>query len=227
MLVDRDESSARETQALLAAEGFEAEVVAADAREEADCQRMVEETQRSFGRIDLLHYNVGIGSGDRELSKLAIESWDLILDVNLRGFYLATKHTLPVMREQESGVILGVSSVAAVAATPLMAYKASKAGMNALVQSLAVFNGRYGIRVNAIMPGLMDTPMAIEPQATLRKVSREQVREERDQAVPLRRKMGSAWDVAHAAVFLASDEAAYITGVSLAVDGGLSARVGG
>ena len=107
-----------------------------------------------------------------------------------------------------------------------MTYKTSKAGMNALVQSMAINNGPHGIRINAIMPGLMDTPMAIERRARERGVDREIIREERDRSVPLLGKMGTAWDVANAAVFLASDEASYITGVALAVDGGVTARVG-
>ncbi|MDJ0787442.1 MAG: SDR family NAD(P)-dependent oxidoreductase [Myxococcota bacterium] len=227
LLVDREPDSLEETRGLIRDEGFDAETLVADAVDEDACREMVEQATRRLGRVDLLHYNVGIGRGDRELSTLRIEDWDLIFDVNLRGFYLATKYALPVMREQQSGVILGVSSVAAIASTPLMAYKASKAGMNALVQSLAVLEGRNGIRANAILPGLMDTPMAIEPQAKARGMDREEVRAQRHRAVPLGRKMGTAWDIANAAVFLASDEARYISGVSLPVDGALSARVGG
>ena len=107
-----------------------------------------------------------------------------------------------------------------------MTYKASKAGMNALVQSMAIDNGPHGIRVNAIMPGLMDTPMAIERRARERGVDRDVVRQESHRSVPLLGEMGTDWDVANAAVFLASDEASYITGVALAVDGGITARVG-
>ncbi len=130
------------------------------------------------------------------------------------------------MRPQKSGVVLCISSAAALASGSNMTYKTSKAGMNALVQSMAINNGPYGIRVNAIMPGLMDTPMAIERRARERGVERDVIREERDRSVPLLGKMGTAWDVASAAVFLASDEASYITGVALAVDGGVTARVG-
>lgn len=226
LLVDRDETLVQGTLDLIAKEGFAAEVVLADVMSESDCERVASEAQARLGRLDILHYNVGIGGGDTEIARLEIDDWDRILDVNLRGFYLAVKHALPIMREQRSGVIIGISSVAAVAATPTMAYKTSKAGMNALVQSLAVYNGRYNIRVNAIMPGLIDTPMAIEGISRARGLDREELRQKRNQVVPLNRKMGSAWDIANAAVFLASDEAAYISGVSLPVDGALSARVG-
>jgi NAD(P)-dependent dehydrogenase (short-subunit alcohol dehydrogenase family) len=130
------------------------------------------------------------------------------------------------MRQRGSGSIVNVSSLAAVASTPLTAYKISKAGMNALGQSLAMANARHGIRVNTIMPGLMDTPMAIEGNAQAQGITRDELRQRRDRAVPLRGKMGTAWDVAYASLFLHSDEAGFITGVVLPVDGGQGARVG-
>jgi NAD(P)-dependent dehydrogenase (short-subunit alcohol dehydrogenase family) len=130
------------------------------------------------------------------------------------------------MREQGSGVIVNISSIAAVCSVGMVAYKTSKAGVNALTHSLALGNARYGIRVNAIMPGLMNTPMAIETILQVRGVDRERLIQERDAQVPLGAKMGTAWDIAHAALFLASDEAKFITGVVLPVDGGQSARIG-
>jgi NAD(P)-dependent dehydrogenase (short-subunit alcohol dehydrogenase family) len=130
------------------------------------------------------------------------------------------------MREQQSGSIVNISSIAAVASTNLTAYKISKLGMNALSQNLANSNAKHGIRVNTIMPGLMDTPMAIETTAEATGMEREQLREFRDKSVPLRGKMGTAWDIAYASLFLHSDEANFITGVVLPVDGGQSARVG-
>jgi NAD(P)-dependent dehydrogenase (short-subunit alcohol dehydrogenase family) len=148
------------------------------------------------------------------------------MDVNLTGPWLLSKHVLPHMRAQQNGVITNISSVAAIASTPMLAYKVSKAGLNALTQAMAGSNARYGIRVNAIMPGLMDTPMAIEGYAESRGVSREQVRADRARQVPLQRQAGSGWDTAYASLFLASDEARYITGVLLPVDGGLHIKVG-
>jgi NAD(P)-dependent dehydrogenase (short-subunit alcohol dehydrogenase family) len=139
---------------------------------------------------------------------------------------LPCKHVLPVMREQAAGVITNISSVAAVCSTGIVAYKTSKAGLNAYTQALAIGNAKYGIRANVIMPGLMNTPMAIEGISEARSIPKPELIRQRDAQVPLRGKMGTAWDVAHAALFLASDEASFITGVALPVDGGQSARVG-
>ncbi len=140
---------------------------------------------------------------------------------------MAVKHAIPTMRARKSGVILAVSSVAALSATYVtVAYKTSKAGINAYTQSLAIGNARYGIRANVIMPGLMETPMAIEGLSEALGIPKEKLIEQRHAAVPLGAHMGTAWDVAWAAVFLASDEARFITGAVLPVDGGQSARVG-
>ena len=131
-----------------------------------------------------------------------------------------------ILRQQLSGSIINISSVAAVCSVGIVAYKASKAAVNALTHSIAMGNARYGIRANVIMPGLMNTPMAIEGISAARGVTKQQLIAERDARVPLGGKMGSAWDVAYAALFLASDEARFITGVMLPVDGGQSARIG-
>ena len=223
-LVDRDLASARETQAMI--EGGVAVAFEADAAREADCVATVEACLKEFGRIDVLHNNVGIGMGDAGPTHLSEENWQRIIDVNLKSVFLTSKHVLPVMREQGSGVIINISSIAAVCSVGMLAYKTSKAGVNALTHSLALGNARYGIRVNAIMPGLMNTPMAIETISQVRGVEREQLVRERDAQVPLAGGMGTAWDIAHAALFLASDEARFITGVVLPVDGGQSARIG-
>ena len=226
LLVDRRGDSAKETADMVAAEGGTAEVFEADITSETACQAFVAAAVERFGRVDILHNNVGIGHGDAGPTTLTEENWHRILDVNLTGPWLAAKHVLGVMRAQQGGVITNISSVAAIASTPMLAYKVSKAGLNALTQALAGSSARYGIRVNAIMPGLMDTPMAIEGYAQSRGVSREQVRADRARQVPLGRAQGSAWDTARASLFLASDEASYITGVLLPVDGGLHIQVG-
>jgi NAD(P)-dependent dehydrogenase (short-subunit alcohol dehydrogenase family) len=174
-----------------------------------------------------LHNNVGIGGGDASPDELTEEAFDRILRVNLKGCLFSCQAVLPVMRRQQSGSILNISSIAAVVyAGPLTAYKISKTGMNALGQSLALSNAKHGIRVNTIMPGLMDTPMAIEGISRERNIPKEQLRATRDKQVPLRGKMGTGWDVAYASLFLHSDEARFITGVVLPVDGGQSVRIG-
>jgi NAD(P)-dependent dehydrogenase (short-subunit alcohol dehydrogenase family) len=226
LLVDRNLESARETQSMIEREGGTAISLEADVSREGDCIAMVEACRNEFGRIDILHNNVGIGMGDAGPTHLSEENWQRIIDVNLKSVFLTSKHVLPVMREQGSGVINNISSIAAVCSVGMLAYKTSKAGVNALTHSLALGNARYGIRVNAIMPGLMNTPMAIETISQVRGVAREQLVSERDAQVPLGAKMGTAWDIAYAALFLASDEAKFITGVVLPVDGGQSARIG-
>jgi NAD(P)-dependent dehydrogenase (short-subunit alcohol dehydrogenase family) len=227
LLVDRDESSVNETRAMVLEAGGRAEVSVVDIAESGGPGEVRSRALEVLGRIDILHHNVGIGAGDNTPTKLTDEAWDRILDVNLKAMWRTCKEFVPVMREQNGGAIVCVSSIAAVAsAGHLTAYKISKAGVNALVQSLAMTNARYGIRVNAVMPGLIDTPMAVDAAAQAFAVSRDEFARGRDAMVPLRGKQGSAWDVANAALFLASDEASFITGAILPVDGGQSAKVG-
>jgi NAD(P)-dependent dehydrogenase (short-subunit alcohol dehydrogenase family) len=224
--VDRRIDSAEETVAMIRGEGGEAVAFAADATREADCAAFVADCVQRWGRVDVLHNNVGIGGGDASPTHVSEEAWDRILAVNLKSVVFPCKHALPVMREQKGGAITNVSSIAAVCVTPAVAYKTSKAGINAYTQTLALGNAKYGIRANVIMPGLMETPMAIEGISGERGIAKEQLIAQRHAAVPLGGRMGTAWDVAWAAVFLASDEARFITGVMLPVDGGQSARVG-
>ncbi|HWU41160.1 MAG TPA: SDR family oxidoreductase, partial [Candidatus Acidoferrum sp.] len=144
----------------------------------------------------------------------------------LKSMFFTCKHVIPYMEKQESGAIVNISSAAAVAGVPMLSYKSSKAGVNALTHSIAMQYARKGIRANVIMPGLMKTPMAIEGISKRRGITREQLIQERDGRVPLKGGMGSGWDTAYAALFLASDEAKFITGVVLPVDGGQSAKIG-
>lgn len=226
LLVDRRRESAEETLAVIEEEGGTAEVFAANVTDEGQVRAIPEACLRAFGRIDIVQNNVGIGRGDGAVHHLERETWETILGTNLTGTFLVCKHVLPVMREQGGGVITNISSVASTAATGLAAYKVSKAGVNALTQQLAMANARYGIRVNAVLPGLMDTPMAVAGTAQARGADIEQVRATRNAMVPLKGQMGSAWDTAYASLFLASDEAKFITGVLLPVDGGQSVKVG-
>lgn len=225
LVVDRDIDSAEETVRIIEAEGGSPSALAADVTRERDCVAIVTECLSRFGRVDVLHNNVGRSEGDAATIELKEENWLALMDVNLKSVFLTCKHVLPVMRKQKSGVIINISSTSSVCSRQTLAYKTAKAGINAMTQNMAIENAPYGVRVNAILPGLMDTPMAIERRARERDIPRQAVRGERDAQVPLG-KMGTAWDVAAAAVFFASDEASYITGVLLAVDGGLSARVG-
>ncbi len=226
LLVDRRLESAEETRTMIAEEGGESVAMEADATQGADCQRIAETCVEKFGRIDVLQNNVGIGHGDASVMRIAEADWDHIFEVNLKTVFLACKYVLPTMREQKSGAIVNISSVAAIAAMPLVAYKTSKAAVNALTEQMAIANAKHGIRVNAIMPGLMNTPMAIETISKAAGIPRDTLIEHRDAQVPLRGKMGTAWDVAHASLFLASDEAGFITGTILPVDGGQSVKVG-
>jgi NAD(P)-dependent dehydrogenase (short-subunit alcohol dehydrogenase family) len=226
VVVDRRLDSAEETVAMIEAEGHGAEAAAADATVEAEVSELIADCARRHGRIDVLHNNVGIGGGDASPASVEEAAWDRILAVNLKSVILPCKHVLPVMREQKGGVITNISSIAAVCATPAVAYKTSKAGINAYTQSLALGNAKHGIRANVIMPGLMETPMAIEGLSQALGIPKPKLIEQRHASVPLGAHMGTAWDVAWAAVFLASDEARFVTGVMLPVDGGQSARVG-
>jgi NAD(P)-dependent dehydrogenase (short-subunit alcohol dehydrogenase family) len=227
LLVDREIGRAQETAAQIAAEGGEPRCVAGDWTRAADCRAYVDACIAAWGRVDFLQNNVGAGAGDAPAADIEEEAYDRIMRINLKGCLLSCQAVLPIMRKQASGTIVNISSIAAVAYAPgLTAYKLSKIGMNMLGQQLALSQAKYGIRVNTIMPGLMDTPMAIEGQAKAQQIPKEQLRAERDKRVPLKNKMGTAWDVAYAALFLHSDESAFITGVALPVDGGQSARIG-
>jgi NAD(P)-dependent dehydrogenase (short-subunit alcohol dehydrogenase family) len=226
LLVDRVVDRARETETMIAAEGGTATVFEADVTSEDDCRSMAAACIERFGRIDVLHNNVGIGTGDSGATHLELEAWKKIIDVNLTGAFLACKHVLPQMRAQSSGSIINISSLASIASTGMLAYKVSKAGLNALTHQIAIGNARHGIRCNAILPGLMNTPMAIEGFAQATGASKEDLIRVRDSMVPLRGKQGTAWDVAYAALFLASDEAQFITGVLLSVDGGQGIKIG-
>ncbi len=225
-LVDRRLPSAEETKAIIASEGGTAEAFEADVTRGEDCRRMAERCREVFGRIDILVNNVGIGGDDFGPVKLKEETWDHIYNTNVKSAFLTCKYVLPIMEQQGGGAILNISSVAAVANTAMLAYKSSKAALNALTHSVAMKYAKKGIRVNAIMPGLMNTPMAIEGISARRGISKEELIQQRNSRVPLKGGMGTGWDVAYAALFLVSDEAKFITSVILPVDGGQSGLVG-
>jgi NAD(P)-dependent dehydrogenase (short-subunit alcohol dehydrogenase family) len=226
MCVDRVMARAEETVAMINEEGGQASAYEADITRESECEALVAEAKARLGRIDILHNNVGVGLRDRSVTQLQEPDFDRIMTVNLKGMWLTIKHVLPVMREQGGGAIVNISSMAAVASSNLVAYGMSKAGVNKLTHITAAGNTQYMIRCNAIMPGLMDTPMAVGGRASEQGRPTDEIRAQRDAQVPLGRKMGTGWDVAYAALFLASDEAKFITGVVLPVDGGMAAGVG-
>lgn len=221
VVVDRDLASARETVAAIESEGGKASALACDVVDEAQVRATVEACRSQYGRIDILHNNIGasLALGDATATELEADAFDRLVNVNLRGMWFACKYAIPVMREQESGSIVNISSMAARSAYPYIGYKTTKAGVIALTENLAMANARYGIRANVILPGLMNTPMAIESRVAAG-TPREEVVASRDRQVPLRRKMGTGWDVAYASLYLHSDEAGFVTGVSLPVDGG-------
>ena len=228
LAVDRNIASAQDTAAMAGAEGGQCEAFEADVTDEQTLAEAVAFAQKRWGRIDILHNNVGVSidGGDAPLLDITEEVFDRVCAINLRGTVMACKHVLPIMRQQGSGSIINISSIAAWIEYPLVTYKATKAALIAFTQQVAIQNAEFGIRANVILPGLMDTPMALEARVRASGRSRADVAAERDAKVPLRHRMGTAWDVANAALFLASDEANFITGVALPVDGGAMARVG-
>jgi NAD(P)-dependent dehydrogenase (short-subunit alcohol dehydrogenase family) len=197
LAVDNNLSSAEETVAMARQSGGECVAFEADVANEMKLAAMVEAGRRRWGRVDILHYNVGVGitGGDAPLDEITEAAFDRISTLNLRGAIMACKHVLPVMREQRAGVIITISSVAAWEQYPNVAYKATKAGMIAFTQQVAIQNAEFGIRANVILPGLMDTPMAVDTRVSGK--GRAEVAAARDARVPLRRKMGTAWDVAN------------------------------
>jgi NAD(P)-dependent dehydrogenase (short-subunit alcohol dehydrogenase family) len=227
LAVDNNLASAEETAAMARQSRGECIAFEADVTREASLAAMVETARARWGRIDVLHYNVGvsIAGGDAPLDQVSEAAFDRIAAINLRGAIMACKHVLPLMRAQRSGVITTISSVAAWEQYPNVVYKATKAGLIAFTQQVAIQNAEFGVRANVILPGLMDTPMAVDTRARASGKSRAEVAAGRDARVPLRHRMGTAWDVANAALFLASDEANFITGVALPVDGGALVQI--
>ena len=225
LLVDRDSDALTTVLRDVEQHGVEAVTLPIDVGGDDAPASIIELARRSFGRVDVLHNNVGIGAGDAPPHLLADDVFDRIIHVNLRSTWRICREVVPVMREQQTGVITNVSSIASIAGTGIAAYRMSKAGVDALTKNLAVTNAKYGIRVNAILPGLIDTPLGVDSAAAVRGMDRDDLAARRAASVPLGRQ-GTAWDIANAALFLASDEAAFISGVCLAVDGGQTARVG-
>jgi NAD(P)-dependent dehydrogenase (short-subunit alcohol dehydrogenase family) len=204
---------------------FEALALAADVTSLVDVQAAVDAALRAFGRIDILHNNVGITSqgGPVETSEAV---WDRVMAVNVKSMFLTCKCVLPLFEAQRSGAIVNIGALGGVRWTgyAYCAYAASKGAVNSLTQSVALQYAAKGIRANCILPGVMDTPHIYQQMSGFY-ASRDAMVAARHRLSPTG-TMGDGWDVANAAVFLASDEARYINGVELMVDGGMHARCG-
>jgi NAD(P)-dependent dehydrogenase (short-subunit alcohol dehydrogenase family) len=219
--LDFNLASAEETAHAIVTAGGTSLALKADVTDEASLAAAFERVRREWGRIDILHNNVGIGvgAGDRPLLEITKDIFDRIYAVNLLGVVLACKQAVPVMREQKEGVITNTSSAAALGPAPNVAYKATKAALIPFTQQLALQNAPFGIRANVILPGPIDTPMGVDARVRQTGKTRAEITAELDATVPLRGRQGTPWDVANAALFLASKEADFISGVALPVDG--------
>lgn len=218
---DINPDAARETEEIIKKKGGDFTVVEADVSNPEQVEKMVQTCIVKYGRVDVLDNNcsIAITGGPMEIS---IEEWNRVIGINLTGHFLTCKYVLPYMKAQGGGSIINISAIGAVRGGkyPLIAYCASKGGQLAMTKSLATAYAKDNIRVNAILPGLMDTPM-ISPLIKFYDNSHEKMRAARDAVCPSG-TMGDAWDVAYAALFLASDESKYINGIDLMVDGALS-----
>ena len=216
LLVDRDEDAAAATREMIRADGNDAEILAADVTSEEDCRAMTAAAVDRWGGLDVLHNNVGIGSRGT-VEQISPAEWDDVMRVNVTSMMLAAKAAVPAMRRSGGGAIINVSSISALRPRGLTAYSVSKGAVATLTRALAVDHGADGIRANCIMPGPVYTPMVYAAGMP------GELRERRRNASLLKIE-GEGWDIGWAAVFLASDEARYVTGVILPVDGGVTVR---
>jgi NAD(P)-dependent dehydrogenase (short-subunit alcohol dehydrogenase family) len=215
----------RETESVIAQEGHAFVAQVCDMTDSAQVKAAVDACMERFGRIDVLVNNVG-GSAPGDPVSMSEELWDTQIDHNLKTAFLGCKHVLPVMEKQGAGAIVNISSVAAlshqVGGRVNVGYAASKAGLLGFTRSTAIAYVRKGIRVNVVIAGTMHTPLVEHRLVKQLGADAAELIASRHAAVPIGR-MGDAWDVANAVVFLASDEARYITATHLVVDGGLTA----
>ena len=225
MLVDYNLEAAEETKRLVDEEGGECMTFQADVSIADDCEGIVEQCVRSYGRVDILHNNVGIEipGGIAEITE---DDWDRVMAVNLKSVFLTCRSALPQMEKQGNGSIVNISSINAIRTLPALSapYGASKAGMIALTREIAVEYAPKGIRANAILPGMMNTPFVVAALTEAWGGDVGEMIKTRDAMCPTG-KQGESWDVASAALFLASDEAKYVTGTTLVVDGALTSMI--
>lgn len=224
--VDVDSESVEATRSFVLNEGNECVSMLADVTSRSEVENVVRQTMDRYGRLDILHNNVAINEkgGPEEASE---ESWNRVMETNVTSMFITCKCVLPIMKAQGSGVIINIGSISGIRGTghDYISYSTSKAAVSHFTRTVALQYAKHGIRANVIVPGLMDTPR-IYGSITKYYSSIDEMRKNRAVNVPMGR-MGDAWDIANAAVFLASDEAKYITAVELSVDGGLAAQVGG
>jgi NAD(P)-dependent dehydrogenase (short-subunit alcohol dehydrogenase family) len=222
--VDNRLEAAQETERTIKDEGGLCASFKADVSSAGDVNRMVAACIEEYGEIDVLHNNVGIveTGGPVETSE---ETWNQMIAVNQTSVFLTCKHVIPHMLLRRSGSIVNIASIAAIRwlGFPYLAYSATKAAIVAMTSNMAVQYAADGIRANCVLPGFMNTPLIREPLARMYGGSIDSMIEQRDKLSPTGR-MGDAWDTAYAALYLASDEARYVTGTTLVVDGGLISR---
>ena len=214
LLVDQTQKAAEGTLEMIRGEKGEAEIFEADVTRSADCEAMVADAVRRWGRLDILDNNVGIG-GRATVVEVDEAEWDHLMKVNVTSMMLTSKHAIPAMVENGSGAIVNISSISALRPRGLTPYSVSKGAVIALTRAMAIDHAPQGIRVNCIAPGPVYTPMVYSGGMSA------DLRERRRRASPLNVE-GTGWDIGYAALFLCSDEARYITGVVLAVDGGVT-----
>jgi NAD(P)-dependent dehydrogenase (short-subunit alcohol dehydrogenase family) len=227
IVADRDLLSAQDTVDLISIENGDSTAAQLDATNEVSVKAFITDISVRYGSIDILHNNVGasLALGDAVAVDMTEEAFDRSFAVNLKSHWMACKHAIPIMRAQGGGSIVNISSLAVLEAYPYIGYKTMKTAVIALTQNLAMAHAEGGVRVNAILPGLMNTPMAIEARVAAG-MPREELVAMRNARVPLGGRMGTAWDVAYAALFLHSEEAQFISGISLPVDGAAWASQG-
>jgi len=219
VVVDVNDAGGNETVAMVRAQGGDAVYVHADVSKAADCEKMVRVAEETYGKLNVMFNNAGILHKDDDNAMTTTEEvWDLTMAINLKGVFLGCKHGLPALRRAGGGSIINTASFVALlgAATPQVAYTASKGGVLALTRELAIVHARENIRVNALCPGPLRTELLMKILDTDAKKQRRLVH------IPMGR-FGEAKEMAYAALYLASDESSYVTGAEFMVDGGITA----
>ena len=213
LLVDTDEARVKGTLDAIESHGGTASEFIGDVTSADSCRDMVQAALDRYGRLDILHNNVGIG-GSGTVVEVSEEVWDQVMEVNVKSMMLTGKYAIPAMVETGGGSIINISSISAIRPRGLTAYTVSKGGVIALTQGMAIDHAAQGIRVNCILPGPVYSSMVAGGMSEERRTTR------RDSS-PLGFE-GTPWDIAWAAVYLASDEAKWVTGVAFPVDGGVT-----